>query len=94
MQTDKENYVAGETIFFKTYIFTKFSPDDVATMLKISLFGEQNKLISTQLFPISQGVSFGTVDIPATLKEGGYLLKAHIKRNEPVSDTTDGYEKP
>ena len=94
VQTDKENYVAGETIFFKTYIFTKFSPDDVATMLKISLFGEQNKLISTQLFPISQGVSFGTVDIPATLKEGGYLLKAHIKRNEPVSDTTDGYEKP
>lgn len=77
LHLDRENYVAGETAWFKAYLFSDYRPDTLSSVLYVELLGENDKLISRGVFPVLIGAAWGQVEIPDTLQTGVYLLRAY-----------------
>lgn len=77
LHLDRENYVAGETAWFKAYLFSDYRPDTLSSVLYVELIGENDKLISRGVFPVLIGAAWGQVEIPDTLQTGVYLLRAY-----------------
>ncbi|HET9745263.1 MAG TPA: hypothetical protein VFP97_06100 [Chitinophagaceae bacterium] len=74
---NKTAYVAGETIWFKGYVFTGYELSYISSSLHIELYDAQKKLISAKLWPIISGVSEGSIDIDSKLDEGVYFIRAY-----------------
>ena len=74
---NKTAYIAGETIFFKGYVFSGYELSFISSSLFVELYDAQKKLISTKLLPIISGVSEGSMDIDNRLNEGVYYIRAY-----------------
>ena len=76
---DKTAYVAGETIWFKAYLFSGYEQSFISTSLFVEFYDAQKKLISTKLLPVISGVSQGSIDIDSKTNEGVYFIRAYTK---------------
>lgn len=93
LHTDRITYVAGESIWFKAYVYTKFAPDEVATILRIELLTIGDSIIVSNIFPISNGVAYGSIDLKNRVKQGNYILHAYVSHLEPDSLSAEGFSK-
>ncbi|MEI8109838.1 MAG: hypothetical protein WCH59_02520 [Chitinophagia bacterium] len=94
MHTDKATYLSGESIFFKAYIYTQFAPDEAATILDVALIDPAGNIRATGIYPIARGVSYGSLQIPDSLIQQGYLLRAFIRESGNATNTAVGFSKP
>ena len=76
---NKPAYVAGETIWFKAYIFLGYEISFISTSLHVELYDAEKKLISNKLFPVVSGVAEGTIDLGNKLNEGIYYVRAYTQ---------------
>ena len=74
---NKPAYVAGETIWFKAYVFSGYDMSFISTTLYVELYTAEKKLISTKLLPLVAGVSEGSIDLDNKLDEGVYYMRAY-----------------
>lgn len=74
---DRNDYIAGQTIWFKGYLFSDFLPSDKSTSLFVELLNSSSIIISRQVLPIFGGYSRGQIDLPDSLAEGSYCLRAY-----------------
>ena len=74
---NKTAYVAGETIWFKAYVFSGYDLAYISSSLFVELYDAQKKLIGTKLLPIISGVSEGSIDTDNKLNEGVYFIRAY-----------------
>lgn len=74
---NKTAYLAGETVWFKAYVFSGYDLSFISSSLFVELYDAEKKLISTRLFPIISGVSDGSIDIDNKLNEGVYFIRAY-----------------
>lgn len=74
---DKENYIAGETIWFKTYITAGYIPTLYSTTVSIDLMTSSGDIISKKVLPIINGVAAGNIDIDTSVANGNYIIRAY-----------------
>ena len=73
---DREYYVSGETIFFKAYLFSDGKPSGASNNLYLQFTDSKGAVVSTQSFPVMGAVAKGSIDIPDSLPQGNYYLRA------------------
>lgn len=77
IQTDKDIYQVGETLWFKAYIMDPLynNPSSLSKKLFIKLIDEDGNIYSSSIFEIKQALSNGDIIIPNDIsKEEIYLI--------------------
>ena len=74
---DRDNYLAGETIWFKSYLYSDFLPDTISTTLFVELFNENSVMVSRKILPVFLGSAGGQFELGDTLKTGRYIIRAY-----------------
>lgn len=93
IHSDKDNYVAGETIWLKTYLYAGMSPSEKSSSIKIQLISNDSNIISEKVYPVINGIAAGDIQIPQTVKEGRYFIRSYSNIS-PVSSVQQDYIMP
>ena len=73
---DKDQFVAGETIWFKAYLFNNGAPSFLSTNFYVQLTDSSGKSLEVLKFPISGATVKGSINLPDSLPQGAYNLRA------------------
>lgn len=76
---NRSAYVAGETIWFKAYVFSGYNISLISTSIYIELYDAGKKLVSSRIFPLFNGVAEGSIDLETKLAEGIYYIRAYTR---------------
>lgn len=76
LHTDKNNYVAGETIWLKAYLHDGMYPSTQSSGLMVQLIAGDSSIVSEKIYPLTSGVTSGNIVLPRTLHTGRYFLRA------------------
>src|SRR5688572_10907933 len=93
LQTDKSGYIAGETIWFKAYIFLDFYPVDDASTLVLDLVNQDGKLMASRTLPITGGTAAGNIALPVLYPEGTYVFKLSTRLAAKLMTDAASYSK-
>ncbi|KAA2223583.1 hypothetical protein [Chryseobacterium sediminis] len=74
---DKSNYIAGETLWFKSFVFDGYTTSAISTTLFVELYDSNKNQISKKLIPLINGEGSGNVALPSSLKEDVYYIRAY-----------------
>jgi hypothetical protein len=74
---NKNSYIAGENIWFKSFVFNGYSPSAISTNLFLELYDSKKTLIDKKLIPLSNGEGTGNISLPESLKEDVYYVRAY-----------------
>ncbi|WP_413531579.1 hypothetical protein [Empedobacter brevis] len=74
---DKEDYIAGDNIWFKAYTLNGYKPSLISTNLIVELYDKDKKLVDRKLVPIVNGESDGTLNTKNENEEGIYFVRAY-----------------
>ncbi len=77
LHCDRENYVAGQTLWFKAYLYAEFLPYDKSTTLFVELLNEESVMLARKTFPFVIAISRGQLELPDTLSDGKYIVRAY-----------------
>jgi len=77
LHTNQQNYISGETIWFKAYLYSEFNSSPISSNFFVDLLDQKNSVISSMKLPVFAGTTFGQIDLPDTLTEGVYLIRAY-----------------
>lgn len=79
LQTDKNAYTSGDTLWFKVYLFDDtYYAAPKSGLMYIEIANDSNKLMKRMMLPVFAGVSFGQLTLdPEVLPQGNYVLKAY-----------------
>jgi len=79
LHIDKDRYLAGEQIWFQAYIVTqtKHLPDKSNTNLHVELINLDGDFVTRSLLPVENGLAFGDLQLPDSIHEGSYMLRAY-----------------
>lgn len=88
LQTDRDNYVPGETIWFKGYLFegVGHGVDSASRVLYVDLVDtEKSRVVQQIKLKADKGQAPGQLALPDSLPTGTYLLRAYTSwmRNFP-----------
>src|SRR5262245_24973824 len=59
LHLDRDEYLAGQTIWFKGYLYSEFLPSDKSTVLFVELINSSSKTLSRLTLPVSRAVTQG-----------------------------------
>jgi len=76
LHLDREKYMAGETIWFSGYLLADFLPDTISTVLYAELVDENAIQVTKKTLPVFFGNTNGQLEIPDSLQEGTYFIRA------------------
>src|SRR5258705_5849525 len=79
VQFDKQAYVAGDTAWFKGYVYSNYSPSNLSTNFFIDLVDDKGNTIQEKRYPIFEGTAIGNFDLPANLRQAVYVVRAYTK---------------
>ncbi|MDR0825111.1 MAG: hypothetical protein LBN74_08460, partial [Prevotella sp.] len=79
VQTDKPEYIAGDTIWFKAYLTDAVVhlPSEHSRFAYIELINPLDKLERRLKLRIAPNQSYGQIDISDSIPEGNYVLRAY-----------------
>ena len=77
LQFDRDNYISGETAWFKAYLYSDYQPDTISTSLYAELADVTGKVLSRAIVPILMGTASGQFELPNSLSTGSYLIRAY-----------------
>lgn len=84
--TNKDLYLSGETLWFNAMVFRNFSISDNSTNFFIELYDKNKKQILRKRFPIFNGVVQGSFQIPESLSEDIYFVRAYTPMMSNLSE--------
>ncbi len=76
---NKSSYLAGETIWFKGFVFSGYHLTDISTNLYIEVMDEHKSIVCKSKFPIIQGIAEGSLSLPDSIPEGNYFVRAYTQ---------------
>src|SRR5688572_29523343 len=79
LSLSKNDYLAGETIYFKAYVLAGYEPSAISTNLYTELYDRNKKIISQQILPIFKGSGEGSFQLPASMGEDVYYIRAYTR---------------
>lgn len=74
---DKNSYVAGDNIFFKSYVFEGYNRSAISTTLFVELYNQSKKLIDKKTISLKNGEGNGSFTLKANLNEDIYFIRAY-----------------
>lgn len=74
---DRSEYVVGETIWFKAFVFSGYSISTISTNLYVELCNSNKEVLSKKMLPLINGVTEGSFAIPDTTREAVYYIRAY-----------------
>ena len=77
LHLDRTDYLAGQTLWLKAYLYSEFLPSDRSTVLFVELLRPSASQVSKLSLPIFRAVSQGQIELPDTLSSGNYILRAY-----------------
>ncbi len=88
VHTDRETYLAGETIWYKFYYVDGFAnmPLDMSKVAYLELLDKNNKPVLNIKSSLINGKGDGSLFIPVDINSGNYLLRAYtswMQNNAP-----------
>lgn len=85
LHLDRENYLAGQSIWFKAYFMSGLIPSGYSSTLYVELLNDQAAVVLRGIFPVRFGSAFGQLDLPDDFTTGTYLLRAYspVMLNQP-----------
>lgn len=75
--TDKDQYVVGDNIYFKSFVFNGYSRAEAPTTLFVELYDHQKNLIDKRTVYLANGEGDGTFNLTNALKEDVYYIRAY-----------------
>ena len=75
VQTDKQVYSIGQTIWYKIYATVYGSPATFSKIVYVQLINRNGKIIAQNKLPLVEGKASGDIQIPDTLKSNTYQLR-------------------
>jgi hypothetical protein len=76
---NKSSYLAGETIWFKGFVFSGYHLTDISTNLYIEVLDAHKSIVCKNKFPIIQGLAEGSLSLPDSIAEGSYFVRAYTQ---------------
>jgi len=76
---NKSSYLAGETIWFKGFVFSGYHLTDISTNLYIEVLDAHKSIVCKNKFPIIQGLAEGSLSLPDSIAEGNYFVRAYTQ---------------
>ena len=77
MHFDRDSYIAGETAWFKAYLFSDHLPDTISTVLYVELVQPGSGVLGRQVLPVFLSTTNGQFQIPDTIPTGTYTVRAY-----------------
>ncbi|TAN10827.1 MAG: hypothetical protein EPN37_18420 [Chitinophagaceae bacterium] len=77
LQTDKDYYAAGGTVWFKAYITSDYLPTPISTILYAELLNTKGKVLQRLELPIKDGGAWGDFDLSPDMHPGDYRIRAY-----------------
>jgi hypothetical protein len=77
LHLDRDNYIAGETAWFKAYLYSDYLPDTISTVLYVELLDGSSSVISRKILPVLLSNSSGQIELPDSLTIGSYHIRAY-----------------
>ena len=75
----KNEYVAGETVFFKAHVLVGYELTNISTNLYTELYDKNKTLIDKKIIPLFSGSGDGSFTLPASLAEDVYYVRAYTQ---------------
>ena len=75
--TDKDQYVVGDNIYFKSFVFNGYARAEAPTTLFVELYDHQKNLIDKRTVYLANGEGDGTFNLTNALKEDVYYIRAY-----------------
>jgi hypothetical protein len=79
VHTDRQEYVAGEDLWFKIYLFdrksTKLSSE--SNIAYFEILNPENRPVIQKRIKLDQGIGPGQINLPDTISSGKYTLRAY-----------------
>lgn len=73
---DKTYYVAGETIWFKAYLYSDGHPSLLSDNFYLQVLNREGAIIATRKYPVKGATVAGDVQLPDSLAQGYYTIRA------------------
>lgn len=77
LQTDRNNYLVGETIYFKAYNVLYQKPSILSKVIYVELADANGKLLQKNMLKLSNGSANGSMDIDTHQPSGTYYLRCY-----------------
>ncbi len=77
LHLDRENYLAGDEIWFKAYLYSEYQPETISTVLYVELLGQNSVVLSRKILPVFFGYAAGELSLPDTLASGMYTIRSY-----------------
>jgi len=74
---DKDVYIAGETIWFKAYLFSGFSLVGNSKNFYAELLNDKGTVLQRKVYPIIESAVAGSFDIPDSLPAGNLIYRGY-----------------
>lgn len=81
VHTDKPYYMAGDTIWFKSYtiIGAHHRLSSLSQAIYVDLISATDSVVSSLKLPLMAGMAKGNIDLPVELRSGNYRLRAYTQ---------------
>jgi hypothetical protein len=81
LHLDKPYYAIGDDIWFKAYVINTQdgAPSHISASLYVELINESDSIKYQLKLPLSGGVTWGDFNLPDTLAEGNYRIRAYTQ---------------
>ncbi len=79
MWFNKAEYVAGETTWFKIYVFSGYELSNISKSVYVELYDREKKLISDHIFPLIGGIGQGSISLAEKLAEDVYYIRSYTR---------------
>ncbi len=76
---NKEDYIAGENMWFKTFVFDGYNHSNISTSMYVELYNSKKNLVSRKLVPLFGGEGQGSMMLSDSLPEGVYYVRAYTE---------------
>lgn len=74
---DRENYIAGETAWFKAYLYSDYQADSISSNLYVELLNGAGTIVARLALPVFFGASSGQLELADSLSTGVYSLRTY-----------------
>ncbi len=77
---DKENYVAGENIWFKAYVFSGIYLSTYSSVINVELLNDSGRVIDKKILPLIRSAAAGGFSLPGDGRQANYTVRAFTRR--------------
>jgi len=74
---DKDNYVVGDNIYFKSFVFNGYGRSTISTTLFVELYDHSKNLVDKRTIALKNGEGDGSFTLTEALKEDVYYFRAY-----------------